>query len=308
LKNILIIKHGSLGDIISATSVLRDIRDHYKNDNIIILTVNKFEIFFRESPFIDDVLIDNREGVFNSVKLIKSILKLKFDLMIDLQNSNRTSIYQFLFRLLSSIDINGTGLFATIRYKNPNKNLPSVIDGLSNQIEKLGIKTRRKPFVKWLSKNFFDASLIKTKKYFIINPGCSINSPQKKWHKEKYTKICTFLISKKILPILIGAYADKESTDYIYKHENRCLNLYNKSSLNIIFQLAENAVGALSNDTGPAHLIASSGCKLHLVLSSFSNINTVIPTAHNVTFTQKKNVDDISSKEIINLLQATYNL
>ena len=308
MKNILIIKHGSLGDIISATSVLRDIRDHYKNDNIIILTVNKFEIFFRESPFIDDILIDNREGIFNSLKLIKNILKLKFDLMIDLQNSNRTSIYQFLFRLLSSIDINGTGLFATIRYKNPNKNLPSVIDGLSNQIEKLGIKTQRKPFVKWLSKNFFDASLIKNKKYFIINPGCSINSPQKKWHKEKYTEICTFLISKKILPILIGAYADKESIDYIYKHENRCLNLYNKSSLNIIFQLAENAVGALSNDTGPAHLIASSGCKLHLVLSSFSNINTVIPTAHNVTFTQKKNVDDISSKEIINLLEATYNL
>ena len=36
LKKILIIKHGSLGDIISATSVLKDIRDNYLKDEIII--------------------------------------------------------------------------------------------------------------------------------------------------------------------------------------------------------------------------------------------------------------------------------
>lgn len=308
MKNILVIKHGSLGDIISATSVLSDIRYHYKNDNIFILTANKFENFFKESPLINEVLIDNRSGIFKSAKLIKNILKLKFDLIIDLQNTNRTSVYNFFFRLFSSVDINGTGLFANIRYKNPNINLPSVIDGLSNQVEKLGIKTQRKPFVKWLANKAFDRSLIKNERYFIINPGCSINNPQKRWPKEKYAKICTFLITKKITPILIGAYDDKESIDFIFNYENSCLNLYNKSSLNTIFQLAENAVGALSNDTGPAHLIAAAGCKLHLVLSSFSNIKTVIPKGQNITFTQKKNIDEISSKEIIKLLETNYNI
>ena len=55
----------------------------------------------------------------------------------------------------------------------------------------------------------------------------------------------------------------------------------------------------LSNDTGPAHLIAASGCKIHLVLSSFSNVHTVIPKASNVTFTQKNNINEISVEEII---------
>jgi len=45
-KKILIIKHGSLGDIISATSVLKDIRDNYLKDEIIILTSNKYKFFF----------------------------------------------------------------------------------------------------------------------------------------------------------------------------------------------------------------------------------------------------------------------
>ena len=36
------------------------------------------------------------------------------------------------------IKINGTGIFSTHRYKYDKINMPSVIDGLSNQIEVLG--------------------------------------------------------------------------------------------------------------------------------------------------------------------------
>ena len=150
MKNILVIKHGSLGDIISATSVLKDIRDHYINDKIIILTTNNFKKFFLNSPLVNEVIIDNREGFYRSLFLIKKLLKLKINLVIDLQNSGRTSIYELFFRLLNKAEINGTGLFATLRYKNTKPNLNSVIEGLSNQIEKLGIQTQRKPFLEWL--------------------------------------------------------------------------------------------------------------------------------------------------------------
>ena len=308
MKNILVIKHGSLGDIISATSVLKDIRDHYINDKIIILTTNNFKKFFLNSSLVNEVIIDNREGFYRSLVLIKKLLKLKINLVIDLQNSRRTSIYELFFRLLNKAEINGTGLFATLRYKNTKSNLNSVIEGLSNQIEKLGIQTQRKPFLEWLLDEKFDWSLINNKRYFIINPGCSINHPQKKWSKAKYSEICNFLASKKILPILIGLNEDKEAIDYIAKKEKNILNLYNKSSLNIIYQLSQNAIGALSNDTGPAHLIAATGCKLHLVLSTFSNINTVIPKGKNVTFTQKKNIDEIHSKDIIKKIEKNCNL
>ena len=63
--------------------------------------------------------------------------------------------------------------------------------------------------------------------------------------------------------------------------------------------MAINAQGALSNDSGPAHLIAASGCKIHLILSSFSNPKTVIPQSENVSFSQSKKIIQITSQNII---------
>ena len=59
---------------------------------------------------------------------------MKIDLIIDLQNSKRTSVYAFILRIFSKTKINGTGGFSTHRYKYDKMNMPSVIDGLSNLI------------------------------------------------------------------------------------------------------------------------------------------------------------------------------
>ena len=147
MKKILIIKHGSLGDIISATSVLKDIRDNYLNDEIIILTSNKYKFFFLDSFLVNKILIDDRKGLLASISLVNKILKMNIDLMINLQNSRRTTIYELCFRLFTSAKINGTSIFSTSRYLLSSGNLPSVIDGLSNQIELLNIKCRRKPYL-----------------------------------------------------------------------------------------------------------------------------------------------------------------
>ena len=156
MKKILLIKHGSLGDIISSTSVINDIKKHFTRDQIYILTSDKFKDFFYELNFFNNIIIDNREGISNTIKVIKKIFNLKIDLIIDLQNSKRTSVYASILRIFSKTKINGTGGFSTHRYKYDKMNMPSVIDGLSNQIEVLGIATLRKPYLNWLIKKKFD--------------------------------------------------------------------------------------------------------------------------------------------------------
>lgn len=308
MKKILIIKHGSLGDIISATSVLKDIRDHYSNDKIIVLTSQKFYSFFLKSPFTNQLILDNRKGLLSSFFLILKIIKLKPNLIIDLQNSNRTNFYAFFFRIFTSADINGTGVFASKKYINDYSNLLSVVEGLSNQIEKLQIKTRRKPYLDWLLDSDFKINQIKNKRFFIINPGCSSNNYQKKWSAKNYAEVCHYLVSLNILPILIGTSEDRESIDHIENKVESILNLCDKSPLDVIYKISNKAIGAISNDTGPAHLISASGCKIHLILSLFSNVETVIPIGKNVSYTQKKNINDISSKEIIKKIQNIFNL
>ena len=257
---------------------------------------------------VDEILIDHRNGLLSIIFIIKKILNLNFEIIIDLQNSQRTSLYSFFIRLFSSTKINGTGKFVNYRYKNSSKKIPSVIDGLSNQVEILGIKTIRKPHLSWLDNNSFNLNSLSNKKFVIINPGCSKINLQKKWNSENYARICTYFVSNNILPIVIGSNIDKESIEIISKNEKNILNLLNNSPLDVIFQLSKKALGAISNDTGPGHLIAASGCMLHLILSNFSNVKTVIPQGGNVSFTQKENINDISVEEIINKIKVIFKI
>ena len=42
MSNILIIKHGSLGDIAQASGAIQDICDHHSTDDIFLLTTNLY--------------------------------------------------------------------------------------------------------------------------------------------------------------------------------------------------------------------------------------------------------------------------
>ena len=62
-NNILVIKHGALGDIILAGPAMQAIRINHKNDNIICLTTMAYESL-KSSPWFDMVLlIINQSGV-----------------------------------------------------------------------------------------------------------------------------------------------------------------------------------------------------------------------------------------------------
>ena len=60
MSNILIIKHGSLGDLIQANGAIKDIKEYYKNRKIFLLTSAPYSVFMAECPYIDGVIIDKR--------------------------------------------------------------------------------------------------------------------------------------------------------------------------------------------------------------------------------------------------------
>jgi len=302
-KKILIIKHGSLGDMITSIAAIKSIRDNYKNSHITILTARKYRDFIYQSKLVDEILEDSRKGFFSSLIILFRLINNKYNLIVDLQNSNRTFCYGFFFRIFSSSIINGTHSLSHLRYHYDKKKPPSVIVGLSGQINLIGCKTNNAPFFPWLEVKNISINEIKNRKYFLINPGCSRKHQQKKWPEKNYVDVCEYLLSIDIIPILIGSNEDKVTTDLISKSNNKILNLCNKSPLEVVYTLALNAKGAVSNDTGPAHLIAASGCKIHIILSSFSNPKTVIPQSENVTFSQSNNIFEISSEEIINKIK-----
>ena len=96
MSNILIIKHGSLGDIAQISGVLRDIRENHKDDKIFILTTLQYIELLSVCPYLNGVLMDKRLprwNIFYLIKLKKLLRKFNFSLVYDLQNSSRTSFY-----------------------------------------------------------------------------------------------------------------------------------------------------------------------------------------------------------------------
>tara|TARA_B100001964_G_C14244944_1_gene606934 strand:- start:245 stop:1177 length:933 start_codon:yes stop_codon:yes gene_type:complete len=298
-KKILFIKHGSLGDIISATFVFKCLRKRFNNAKIHLLTSEKYKDFLQKSNLFDLIITDNRNNNFSNLSLILKVILKKYDIVIDLQNSQRTMIYCLFFRIIKNTMWNGTRFGSSIRYYYNTNNPPHIIDGLENQIKLLGINCNTEPYLDWLKSDYKLPDQIKDKPFFIINPGCSKKSIQKRWAPLYFAEICQYLFKLNIVPVIIGSHEDTDIVNEILLKTNSVLNLLNLSPLSVIYSLSQKAIGALSNDTGPAHLIAGTGCKIHLILSSFSKISQVTPRGNNVSYTQKENINDINPQEII---------
>ena len=295
-KKILIIKHGSLGDVLNSTSVIKAIYDKYNSSEIIILTTSSYSSLFEKLNSNFTIFNDQRKGLFKTLKLLFLLANKNINLIIDLQNSNRTFYYNLFFTFFAKAKINSTHFFSNYRFKYNKHNPPSVIKGLSNQVNLLEIKPEEKPYLSFLKKNIKGNYNFLNKLYFIVNPGCSNKNSYKKWAAENYIEVCKYLINRKIAPVIIGSENDRAIVEEITKQVPQSISLLNKSPLDVIYNLSPMALGAISNDTGPAHLIASTGCKIHLILSSKSNVKTVIPQSNNVTFNQADNINDITPK------------
>ena len=69
MSNILIIKHGSLGDIAQACGAIQDISENHEEDEIHLLTTKPYFELFKKNPFVQNVILDKRLSRFNLIYL-----------------------------------------------------------------------------------------------------------------------------------------------------------------------------------------------------------------------------------------------
>jgi len=84
MSNILIIKHGSLGDIAQACGAIQDISEHHKDDQIHLMTTKPYYDLFKKNPHISNVILDKRLSRLNNSPIDTStiILFIKFYTML----------------------------------------------------------------------------------------------------------------------------------------------------------------------------------------------------------------------------------
>ena len=255
--NILIIKHGSLGDLIQANGAMEDIKKSNSKSHVVLLTSAPYFDLMNKCPYVDEVLIDSRLprwNLFYIYRLKKKLSSYNFTQVFDLQNSNRTKFY-------SKYIINESKWSSTITtLESEQERLDfdeePVFKRMEIQLKKSGIKTLnvQKSNLNWavvnvrnITKNYFNG------KYILIFPFCSPKLAKKKWPyyhilisqlKSKYSRKYDIVLAP-------GPNEIKEAkllNAHTVLDENKALKL------NQLISLIKDASFIVSNDTGPAHI------------------------------------------------------
>ena len=295
-KKILLIKHGSLGDIVFALEPILSIQKKFNNSVIDLVTEEKFITFFKKIKMFDQFLIDNRAGILSSFSLILKIINSKYDLIIDLQNSKRTNFYHFFTKIFSRSRINGSRSFVHDRYVIPVQGKESPTQGLYNQLKLLGID-KSDPDFSWLLSDEENQSIV-NKQIVLVIPGVSKSGRAKQWSPSKYKQLCSILESKGYYICLVGTKHDAPSFQPILNGCKNIINLIDKSPPEIIYTVASKSKLIISNDTGPGHIAALSKINT-LWLALNNNVTKANLSFHqNSYLLLKDNMEDLSVKEV----------
>ena len=261
MSNILIIKHGSLGDIVQISGVLKDIRESHNDKKIFILTTLPYVDVLSRCPYLDGVLLDRRLPRWNMyylLKLKKMLVKYNFSHVYDLQNSSRTSFYRKY--LLRSSNWSSTETTLKKGEKKKDFDNESVLERFKIQLDNSNIKTNYslKPDFTWASVNV-DKIVNKYfgKKFILFFPFCSPQLSHKKW---PYFNELVRIIQSKHLNLEVAVAPASDEIEESKKIESISI-MNNDEPLNIIelAGLILKASYVVANDTGPAHMAAHLG-------------------------------------------------
>ena len=261
MSNILIIKHGSLGDIAQISGVIRDIRETYNKEKIFILTTAPYVELLSRCPYVDGVLIDRRLPRWNILyllKLQKMIKKFNFSYVYDLQNSSRTSFYRrYLFNISNWSSTKTTLKKGT---KKSDFDHSPVLERFKFQLDNSNIKTKYslKPDFSWACLNV-DQIVNKFfgNKFILILPFSSPQLSHKQW--PYYNELIKIIKSKHTDCEIVIAPGPNEMKEA--KKINATLITNNNKALNImeLAGLIKKSSFVVANDTGPAHMAAHLG-------------------------------------------------
>ncbi len=308
MSNILIIKHGSLGDIAQACGAIQDISENHKDDKIHLLTTKPYFDLFKKNPHISNVILDKRLSKFNLIylySLMRSIKKHNFSKVYDLQNSSRTSFYKKILFPNANSDIwssTETTLPEGTSKKDFDKD--SVLERFDYQLRNSEIHTKhtKSPDFTW---SFSDISQIKNyyelNKYIILFPFCSPHLTSKKW--PYYNDLINMINERFENNYKVVVAPGPDEINEASKINALCI-LDNGKALDIsqLSSLIKDSSFVVSNDTGPAHMTAHLGAKGIALFGAHTTAYKVSIERENFKAIQVSDLSKLSAENVFEKL------
>ncbi|HEY7986243.1 MAG TPA: glycosyltransferase family 9 protein [Methylophilaceae bacterium] len=281
IQRILIIKWGAMGDIANSTAVIEDIFQAFPHASIDLNTMSAYEPMFAADKRFNRIFSVDLRGKERGWPGIKHWLKLvrqgRYDVVIDLQSNDRSRFMLILLQLT------GRG----IRYRVGNNpcwpynitppKLPVNTHGFDRfraTLTSAGIPVHTaSPVLHIPPANQESAAGIlaehglEPKQFAILAPGCHRSSHLRRWGVDNYAALAAKLHEAGVEKIVIlGGPDERDDCRLIAeKCPGYAINLCEKTQILDVPVLAESALCVIANDTGIAHLAASTATPMLVV-------------------------------------------
>ena len=299
MENILVIKHGALGDIVLATAAFAAIRAQHPQAHIVCLTGKGYAELLAQSPYFNEIWVDSKPRPFDrkAIGRLRTMLNSKrWDWVYDLQTSTRSTAYQWLLARPWP-NISNVSRFASHGYADKARHTRHAFENDRRQLAIAGIVQPERPDVSWLSADISGYGL--SGDYALLVPGGAAHRPEKRWPAEQYASLAVELEARRITPVLIGTEAERAALDSIAGRVPQAVNLCGRTSFGQLAELARGARLAVGNDTGPMHIIAAADCPSTVMFSDASDPDRSRPIGADVRVLRAKDLRELSVDKVL---------
>lgn len=310
----MIIKLGALGDVILSTPMIRQIIKFHHGNQVWLLTSPPYqEIFKTREPL--EVITFPRSGLINTVKIMAWIRKQKFRRVYDLQSNDRTSVICALCGIPERVG-NHPRFPYNLHPLQKYTGQKHIFDRMYEVLESAGIRTTRQLpelIVSGTDRDAVQAFMkrhnLSERSFVLLHAGASDRHPQKCW--PYFIDLARLLAQSGFGVVWVGAAAEADAN----RERARIAGIDSSGlfSINQLAELGRHARFAVTNDSGPMHVLATAGIR---VFSLFGPTNWrrhhAIGQEHNVivagnncdTEFKPQSLDKISLDQVLTRLRS----
>ena len=300
-QNILIIKHGAFGDIIKSFKAFEAIRASFNTAKITLLTTPPFKDFCQKTPYFDTVMTDLRhKNPLKTVLMLEQLLKQQFDLVIDLQGSNRTARYAQYMNFRRKTPWLGNAAGCQFYQPKHLKHTQHPFVRQSDLLAKIGLNVEPETFalpdLRWMKTDITHFNL--PKRYAVLIPGSSPHTLAKRWPAKFYGQVAWQLDSLGIASVIIGGQQDRPLAEQIASVCSTVIDLTGQTEFEDVYPIAKSACLILGNDTGPLFLAAVAGCPTLVLWSDYCKRELNAPWGDHIELVEETNLSHLSSDRV----------
>ena len=297
-NNILVVQLNGMGDLILASSALRNLRENYSLAHITLVTTREWISLVEYCPYVNKVIaseinnLNYKEEITSCISFCNKYLwEEPFDLAINLHYNICSFCGSVLCWLAVSNEIRGYSFDAERQYFSPDFNMgyfeddlhmdrilthpyinpPELIHEVDRKLYLLDKVTSPNLELFLTNKDIDTAFSLVSKKFIALGIGGSMKS--KHYPPNKLVKALKQIDNNFVL---LGGKKDEEDADYISR-KIKCINLVGKLSIRETAAVISLSSLYIGNDTGLTHMAAAANEPIIEYICQAKDKNNVKP-------------------------------